>query len=344
MSALQGTAADGHDLLTESFSASYAGVVAFMAVATEGSFARAGDRLGVGRSAVSRSVQKLEGQLGTRLFQRTTRATSLTSEGERFFDGCRPGVERILQALEEMRDLREGPPRGVLRISAALGFGRKIVAPLITVFRARFPDVAVELVLDERDADLVTDRFDVAFRDGRLDDSEVIAKQLIPMRSVVCAAPTYATQHGLPETVEAIAEHACINQRVANGRLRTWSFKIDGRGHDVTPEASLTFNDPDLIMKAVLEGEGIAQLPAYQVCDALRAGRLVSCLEAFAPDDGGHYLCYLSRQQLPKRIRVFVDFVTSEVRALDLAWPVATHRPQFESVRADRAAREEAVA
>src|SRR5678816_4506688 len=95
-----------HDLLTHSLSTSYAGVVAFLAVATEGSFARAADRLGIGRSAVSRSVQKLEGQLGARLFSRTTRSTSLTAEGERFYDGCRPGVERILLAMAEMRDLR----------------------------------------------------------------------------------------------------------------------------------------------------------------------------------------------------------------------------------------------
>src|SRR3954469_2242114 len=162
VSAFAETTTDGHDHLSSSFSASYAGVVAFIAVATEGSFARAGERLGIGRSAVSRSVQKLEGQLGTRLFQRTTRATSLTREGELFFDNCRPGVERILHALEEMRDLREGPPRGLVRVSAPLGFGRKIVAPLIAAFRARHGEVAVELVLDEREADLVTDRVDVA--------------------------------------------------------------------------------------------------------------------------------------------------------------------------------------
>ena len=318
VSALQEIPADGRDPLTSSFSASYAGVVAFIAVATEGSFARAGDRLGVGRSAVSRSVQKLEGQLGARLFQRTTRATSLTREGERFFENCRPGVERILQALEEMRDLREGPPRGLLRISATLGFGRKVVAPLLAAFRARFREVAVELVLDQREADLVTERIDVAFREGVLDDSQVIAKQLIPMEMLVCASPAYAGRAGLPASVEDIAAHACINQRLSSGRVRDWRFKIDGRAATLTPQAELTFNDPELILNAALAGEGIAQLPAYEVCEALRSGALVSCLEEFSPDDGGHYLCYLSRQQLPKRIRAFVDFVAAQVRALDL--------------------------
>lgn len=309
---------DAHDPLMSSFSASYAGVVAFIAVATEGSFARAGDRLGIGRSAVSRSVQKLESQLGTRLFLRTTRATSLTGEGELFFENCRPGVERVMQALEEMRDLREGPPRGHLRVGATYGFGRQVVAPLLKAFRANFPEVSVELVLDERDADLVTDRIDVAFRDGVLDDSQVIARQLIPMRLVVCASPDYARRHGLPRSPDEIGSHALINRRLAQGRLRAWDFRIDGRARSLVPPAGQTFNDPDLILKAALDGEGLAQLPAYQACAALREGSLVACLEAFAPGDGGHYLCYLSRRQLPKRIRVFVDFMTTRVRALDL--------------------------
>jgi DNA-binding transcriptional LysR family regulator len=309
---------DPHDPLTSSFSASYAGVVAFIAVATEGSFARAGERLGVGRSAVSRSVQKLEGQLGARLFQRTTRATSLTREGELFFDNCRPGVERILHALEEMRDLREGPPRGLVRVSAPLGFGRKVVAPLIAAFRARYDEVAIELVLDEREADFVTGRVDVAFREGVLDDSQIIARQLIPMQRLICASAEYARRNGVPASVDDVGKHACINQRLANGNLREWDFKVDGHARSVAPPANLIFNDPELVFRAVLRGDGIAQLPAYEICDALRARSLVVCLEDASPDDGGHYLCYLSRQQLPKRIRAFVDFMTTEVRKLDL--------------------------
>src|SRR5690606_20847727 len=102
------------------------------------------------------------------------------------------------------------------------------------------------------------------------------------------------------------------------GRLRNWEFRIDGRLRRFVPHAELTFNDPGLVLEAAIGGEGLAQLPAYEVCEALRAGLLVTGLEQFAPDDGGHYLCYLSRKQLPKRIRAFVDFMTAGVRALDL--------------------------
>ncbi|QSX74693.1 LysR family transcriptional regulator [Lysobacter arenosi] len=309
---------DRPDPLSSTFSASYAGVVAFITVATEGSFARAADRLGVGRSAVSRSVQKLESQLGARLFSRTTRSTTLTAEGELFYENCRPGVDRIMQALEEMRDLRDGPPRGQLRISATHGFGRKVIAPLMSEFHMRYPGIGIELLLDERTPDLAVDRVDVAFREGRLDDSQVIAKQLIPMQMLVCASPDYARRHGLPTTVEELDAHACINRRMPNGRLRSWDFKVDGHPRSVTPQADIVLNDDDLMLHALLSGQGLAQLPAFEVRDELRKGTLVTCLAQFAPDDRGHYLCYLSRRQLPKRIRAFIDFITTQVRALDL--------------------------
>ena len=330
------TPSERQDALTSSFSASYAGVMAFITVATEGSFARAADRLGVVRSAVSRSVQKLEGQLGARLFSRTTRSTSLTAEGELFFENCRPGVERILQALDEMRDLRDGPPRGHLRISSPHGFGRKVLAPLMLEFRMRYPDIGIELVLDERAADLAVDRVDVAFRDGRLDDSQVIAKQLIPMQMIVCASPDYARRHGLPESVDDLNDHACINRRLPNGRLDSWNFKVDGRARCITPPGDIVLNDDDLMLQTLLDGQGLAQMPAYQVCDALRAGELVACLGQFAPDDRGHYLCYLSRRQLPKRIRAFIDFITTQVRALHQDCAPLASVPESAAVGAPR--------
>jgi LysR family transcriptional regulator, regulator for bpeEF and oprC len=312
------THGENSDALAASFSASYAGVVAFIAVATEGSFARAGDRLGISRSAVSRSVQKLEAQLGARLFLRTTRSTSLTREGELFYRNCHPGVERIVQALEDMRDLRKGPPRGQLRVSATTGFGRRIVAPLLNGFRARYPDIAIDLLLDDRTLDFGAGRVDVAFRDGRMEDSQVIAKQLIPMPMLVCASPAYLRERGLPRHVEDLSGHACINLRTASGRIFEWEFKVGGRIQKFLPSSTCTFNDEALVLQAVLDGQGIAQLGGYQISAHLRTGRLVACLAQYAPDDRGHYLCYLSRQQLPARIRVFIDYMTTAVRALDL--------------------------
>ncbi|CAG9167628.1 LysR family transcriptional regulator [Cupriavidus pampae] len=309
------------DPLATSFATSYAGVVAFLAVVSEGSFARAGDRLGIGRSAVSRNVQKLEAQLGARLFVRTTRSTSLTREGELFYENCSPGMERISQAIEEMHELRSGPPRGHLRVRASTGFGRRVIAPLLADFYTRYPDISLEFQLDDRPADFTSDRVDVAFRDGRMEDSQVIAKQLIPMQLVTCASPAYARAHGLPVDLDELSAHRCINYRGANGRVSEWEFRVAGQPRVLTPESRQTFNDAELVLQAVLGGHGIAQLAAYQVCELLREGRLVACLGCYAPSDHGHYVCYLSRRQLPARIRVFIDEMTERTRALDLTLP-----------------------
>lgn len=309
---------NGADSLASSFATSYAGVVAFIAVASEGNFAKAGDRLGIGRSAVSRSVQKLEDQLGTRLFLRTTRSTSLTREGERFYEHCHAGVKHIVQALDEMRELRDGPPTGQLRVCATTGFGRKVIAPLLNGFQARYPDIAIELLLDDGAIDFTNDRIDVAFRDGRLEDSQVIAKQLIPMQMLLCASPAYFTRNALPTSLEELQEHQCINFRLSTGRLYDWEFKVDGMMRKLTPQARLSFNDADLVLQAVLDGQGIAQMAGYQICDHLRDGTLVPCLPQYSPDDRGHYVCYLSRQHLPGRVRVFIDYMTVQIRAMDL--------------------------
>jgi DNA-binding transcriptional LysR family regulator len=306
------------DPLASSFATTYAGVVAFIAVAEEGSFARAADRLGIGRSAVSRSVQKLEDQLNVRLFNRTTRSTTLTHEGELFYSRCHTGVDRIVEAVEEMRDLRQGPPRGQLRIRSAVGFGRKVVAPLLGEFAAAYPEVSIDLTLSDKPTDFISDRVDIAFRNGRLEDAEIIAKQIVPMQMLVCASREYAKIHGLPATIEELAQHRCINLRLPSGRIFEWEFKVDGQLRKFLPQASLTFNDADLVLQAVLVGEGIAQMPGYLIRDELKTGALVPCLAQYAPDDGAHYICYLSRVHLPSRMRVFMDFMTTKIRAADL--------------------------
>lgn len=306
------------DALSASFGASYAGIVAFIAVASEGSFTRAAERLGVGRPAVSRNVQKLEAQLSTRLFQRTTRTTELTREGQRFFENCHQGVAQIVEAMNDMLELRRGPLRGLIRISSAVGFGRKIVAPLLETFAQAYPDIAVDLLLDDRPIDLVSERIDVSFRNGRIEGSSIIARQLIPMRMALCAAPSYVARHGLPQSVEDLGRHACVNFRFASGRIFEWEFNVDGRVQKYLPTSRLTFNDADLVLRAVLNGSGIAQMAGYQIRDHIASNELVVALARHAPDDRGHYICYLSRQHLPARIRIFVDFMTERIRALDL--------------------------
>lgn len=321
------------DPLAASFATTYAGVVAFIAVVAEGSFARAGDRLGIGRSAVSRNVRKLEGQLSVRLFHRTTRSTTLTSEGSMFYARCHSGVDRIVQAVEEMIDLRNGPPRGELRVSSAVGFGRKLVAPLLGKFQAVYPEISVDLLLTDKPIDFTSDRVDIAFRNGRLEDAQIIAKQIIPMQMILCASSSYRESRGLPTTVDQLSDHECVNLRTGMGRISEWEFKVSGKAQRFLPQARLTYNDPELVMQAVLDGKGIAQLPGYLACESLVSGALVPCLAQHAPDDRGHYICYQSRQHMPTRMRVFIDFMTQAIRDSDLQCAIGlSGRPPSPSI------------
>jgi len=138
------------------------------------------------------------------------------------------------------------------------------------------------------------------------------------MQMMVCASPAYAAIDGLPRRIDELARHRCINLRTASGRIKEWEFKVDGHTQRHRVASRHTVNDAGLMLQAVLDGLGIAQLPAYLVCDLLAGGQLIHCLGHHAPDDGAHYICYLSRKHLPARIRVFVDYMTEHTRALDL--------------------------
>lgn len=312
-----GVSAQNAEALSSCFGTSYAGIIAFMAVATEGSFAKAGDKLGIGRSAISRSVQKLENRLHTRLFTRTTRATRLTREGHIFFESCQLGVNQIFAGINAISNLREGPPQGSLRISSPVAFGRNIVAPLLTKFRKSYPDLALELVLNDLPPDFASDRIDVAFRNGHIEDSSIIARQIVPMQFLLCASRAYVECRGAPKAIDDLRHHDCINLRFPSGRLSDWEFKVDGGVQRYAPNAKLIFNDADLVLRAVIEGHGIAQLGAYQVRDYLVEDKLITLLGRHVPEDRGHYICYVSRQHLPIRSRVFIDFMIEEIRALE---------------------------
>ena len=300
------------DALSASFGASYTGIMAFMAVATEGSFAKAGERLGISRSAISRNVQKLETQLCTRLLIRTTRNTHLTHEGRRFFDNCHQGIAQMAEAMNEMLELRQGPPTGLIKIGTPACFGRKVLAPLLEKFSHEYPDISIHLVLDDGPMDHSVDDIDVGFRSGRIEDSSIIARRLGPMRRAVCAAPSYVDRHGLPRTLEELARHQCISHRVNNGRPAEWEFQIDGRVRKHAPKSRFTVNNSDMVLHTVLQGWGVAQLADFQIADHLAANELVVTLADGLPNDLGHYICYQSRRHLPVRTRVFVDFMVAE--------------------------------
>ncbi|MGH8114888.1 MAG: substrate binding domain-containing protein, partial [Rhodanobacteraceae bacterium] len=166
-----------------------------------------------------------------------------------------------------------------------------------------------------------SDRVDVTFRNGRMEDADIIARQVIPMQMLVCCSPAYKQEHGLPTAIEDLTTHECIDFCTGAGRPVDWEFEVDGKPRKVLPRAKLSFNDPELVLQAVLDGQGIAQMAGYLAREPLRSGALIQCLMQYAPEDRGHYICYLSRQHMPTRMRVFIDFMTARIRAGDLKNP-----------------------
>jgi DNA-binding transcriptional LysR family regulator len=294
-----------------------AGIVAFVRVAGTGSFAKAAAALGISASAVSKNVQRLESSLGVRLLNRTTRRLALTDEGALYYERCRPAIEGLQDAAAMLRDARR-EPRGALRISATVGFGRQCLLPLLPDFLRRYPGVTLDLHLDDRFADLVEDRIDVAIRNGRLDDRNIVARQLAPMQLIVCGSPEYFAHHPKPETPDDLGAHRCINFRLTeSGRVFDWEFEKDGKRFKRGVAGGLIVNDAEATCLAAASGVGLAQIGSYQALPQIKAGRLVPVLTDYIAGRRGHYICYLDRRHLQSRIRVFVDFLCSRVRARD---------------------------
>ena len=152
-----------------------------------------------------------------------------------------------------------------------------------------------------------------------MEDSQIVARQLVPVCMLMCASPAYQERHGIPRTLEDLVHHRCIHLRLPSGRTCDWEFKVAGRSQRVlSPCARSMFNDEDLVLQAVLHGQGIAQLPAYHVSSLIQAGQLVTCLDEHAPDERVHYICYLSRKHLPSRVRAFIDYMTQHIRQLHM--------------------------
>jgi len=197
--------------------------------------------------------------------------------------------------------------------------------PMLPEFSRRYPGIVLDLSLDDRFADLVDDRIDVAIRNGRLEDRTIVARQLAPMQLIVCGSPRYFARHAKPATPDDLAQHRCINFRLAsNGRVFNWEFEKDGTRFNQSVGGGLIVNDAEATCLAAQNGMGLAQIGSYQAVPHIIAGRLVPVLTEYIAQQRGHYICYLDRRYLPSRVRVFVDFACSKVRTKDFLLPAGT--------------------
>jgi DNA-binding transcriptional LysR family regulator len=286
------------------------GMETFVRVVEAGSFTAAADRLGISPAMVSRYVQDLEERLGTRLLNRTTRRIGLTEAGAAYFERC----QQVLRDIQEMdlsvaREVQQ--PRGVLRVNAPVVFGTRHLSRFLAEYERRYPEVAIDLSLNDRFIDLVEEAADVAVRIGALSESALVARRLCPIRLVLCASPGYLKQHGVPRTPADLANHNCLGYTYTRGGAE---WELTGRdGPIVVPiRGSLRANHGEALCQAALDGLGLALQPTFIAGDALAKGLLQPVLLDYKPADLSAYAVFLSRKFLSAKVRTFVDFLAEK--------------------------------
>jgi DNA-binding transcriptional LysR family regulator len=281
---------------------------AFIAVARERSFTRAAAQLGVSPSALSQTMRALEEKLGVRLLTRTTRSVAPTDAGERLIATVGPHLEEIETGLAVLSELRD-KPAGIIRITAVDHAAETILWPSLANFLAEYPDVQVDLVVDNMLRDIVAERFDAGIRMGERVARDMIAVRIGPeIRMAAVATPAYFKKHGKPKVPQDLETHSCINLRLPTlGGVYAWEFEKGTREINVRVEGQLTVNDIAVIRNAALHGLGIAFMPEDVAQPHLNAGDLVRVLADWTPPFPGYYLYYPSRRQQSPAFALLVE-------------------------------------
>jgi len=315
------------------------GVEAFLSVAQHRSFRGAAAALGVTPSAMSQAVRALEARVGAALFIRTTRSVGLTEAGARFLSRAKPAFAELVAAAEVARDLGQRPA-GLLRLSAPRAVLPILLQPLIASFCARYPDVEVEIAASAELIDLAAEGFDAGIRLGQFIAADMVAVRLTrPFRVVIVGSPAYLARRGEPRRPDDLRRHACLRFRRTNGALALWSLADNARAIEAAVSGPLIANDFPTLLGAAIDGMGLAQVPEPVAADAVRAGKLVRVLDAFAPSAPGVFLYYPSRHQMTPKLRAFIDHVKERAGAGDKArvrgtTPRAGNRPAAPRARA----------
>jgi DNA-binding transcriptional LysR family regulator len=285
----------------------YAELKAFAAVVEHGSFVRAAAHLGMSPSALSQIIRRLEERLGIRLLNRTTRSVAPSEAGARFLDRLIPAFADLDAAVADIRSLRD-TPSGLLRINMTRMAAMHYLAPLIGPFLNSYPDITLDIVVDDKLVDIVASRFDAGIRLGEKVEKDMIAVRISgELRQVAVAAPSYLARFGTPATPHDLRHHRCINFRwPTDFSLYRWEFERDGEALEVAVEGPLIVNEPELVTSAVVDGVGIAYLFTHQVESLIAAGKLVHLLQEWSPAFPGFFLYYPSRRQMPPPLRAFL--------------------------------------
>ncbi len=288
-------------------------------LAGSASLSSAARELGLSKAAVSKRLALIEQRSGVALVNRTTRRMSLTPEGEIVAECARRILGEIDELGQSLQRSRQAP-RGLLRINATLGFGRSHVAPVISRFVKRHPEVEVQLQLSVNPPPLTDDAFDVCIRFGEPPDARVIARRLAPNRRLLCASPAYLARHGVPRTPQDLLRHNCIGIRQGDEAYGTLRLSTGSgarrRSETVKTRGTLATNDGEIAVAWALEGHGILMRAEWDIARHLKSGRLVPVLPGWQTPEADVYAVVPQRLQLATRVRAFVDFIADEFAAL----------------------------
>ena len=247
----------------------------FIAVAAAGGFSQVAKEQGVAVSSVTRKIERLEAELGTRLFSRTSRRVVLTDAGAQFLPRARNILAELAEARESLASLN-ADPRGLLTITAPATFGRLYVAPAVVSFLDRHPLIEVNLHVGDQYVDLAEQRVDVAIRIGALPDSDLVSTRLAPMRLIACASPAYLARHGRPADPDALLLHNCIDVATGAAPASTWCFEGWNRNQPYKVRGNLRVDDKDCMRDVALAGGGIVHIASWLVSEHIASGQLVS--------------------------------------------------------------------
>lgn len=283
-------------------------LISFMVVARERSFTRAAAQLGVSQSALSHAMRNLETRLDVRLLTRTTRSVAPTEAGEQLFMRLSPHLLEIEQELTALRDTRDRPA-GNIRITAGEHAMSAVLWPVLKPFMVKYPDINVEVTVDNGLTDIVDGRFDAGIRLGEQVAKDMIAVRIAPdMRMLVVGSADYLQRFGVPETPEQLEQHRCINLRLpTRGGLYAWEFERDGRELRVRVEGQLTLNNLPQRIDAAENGLGLAYVPEDTVQEAIAQGRLIPVLQEWCPTFDGYHLYYPGRRQHTTAFALLVE-------------------------------------
>ena len=283
-------------------------LLAFVAVAREGSFTRAAAQLGVSQSALSHTIRSLEARLGIRLLTRTTRSVSATDAGQRLLASVAPRFDEILAEVAALSELRD-KPAGTVRISAAEHAADTVIWPRLERFLPSYPDIHVEVTVEYGMIDIVANRYDAGVRLGDQVAKDMIAVRIAPdLNMAVVGAPAYFANYPTPSTPHELTAHNCINLRLTTyGGLYAWEFERDGQALNVRVQGQLVYNSSRPMLRAALAGFGLACVPEDIAREHIEAGRLLQVLADWMPTFPGYHLYYPSRRQSSPAMSLVID-------------------------------------